>query len=262
MKRGSPRQWGVTLVELVVVISIMALLLGVAVPGIRALKRAFHSEDAVISMVDTALMTARSLALERGRYVGVRFQKRDQSSNVSPSEGTLRRVIEAQQSMLFIEDSKPDDNAENASAFRVMPGKRPVDLPMGNTLLGMPENSTEMFDLLDPNQVRVFSTFSVVFSPNGRVVTPKKIQLAPSQPWVVLRADLGSAPDGTAFVADNNISDSVDEFWVCDNLRLRRALMQDALTLKQYIDGGGLRHGYVKPNGGVLAKIDPNGTNP
>jgi type II secretory pathway pseudopilin PulG len=177
------RQSGLTLTEMAVVVGVTALLAGLALPGVRMVMESFESGDSAASMISSALSAARGLAAREGHYVGVRFQKaynRDAADPLNP--------LTASQYMIFIiHDSKPAPNGTGlANGFRAMEGHKPIKLPdsigvMDLTLVtrsvaGNIITFTE--DLIDtdaeissPEQLRDTTTFSIIFSPSGRLVT-------------------------------------------------------------------------------------------
>jgi len=91
---------GLTLVEMTLVIATIAIMAGLAVPAMRALIRSFQTEGGAVSMINAALHSARTMAVSRQRYVGVRFQKLCTSDN--PTD-PLKGLMDAPQYMIFIE---------------------------------------------------------------------------------------------------------------------------------------------------------------
>src|SRR4030043_528748 len=65
---------GFSLIEMLVVIGIVAILVALSIPAINVMQRSFNSTGAE-SMISAALATARTLAISKGQYAGVRFQK-------------------------------------------------------------------------------------------------------------------------------------------------------------------------------------------
>lgn len=169
-------QPGLTLVEMLVVVGIMAALVGVGLPAVRALLRSFDSEDSVRTMIQTVLSSARAMALEQQRYIGVRFQE-------DPNGHTYMVLI-----------TEGVDSPVSATKFKAVGGIRPVRLPdaygiMDLTVVRKRSLTSNDFEevrlaesgtlddaqkdaLLNQSKERTdMATFSVVFSPVGRVVT-------------------------------------------------------------------------------------------
>jgi type II secretory pathway pseudopilin PulG len=158
---------GLTLVEMTLVIATIAIMAGLAMPAMRALVRSFQSEGGVISMINAALNSARTMAVSRQRYVGVRFQKLCTSNN--PAD-PLQGLMDAPQYMIFIvhEDAKNNGGLENG--FRAMEGVEPIKLPAPT---GVMELSwiTRDTEIDEPLELSDATTFSIVFSPAGKLVT-------------------------------------------------------------------------------------------
>ncbi len=166
------RTIGLTLIETTLVVATIALLVGFAVPAVKALIHSFHTESGVRSMIGAALSSARAMAMSKQRYVGVRFQKLCTSDDpLDPLKG----LLEAPQYMIFIMHDPQDTNLANG--FRAVEGIEPIKLPdtlgvmnfssrSGGSIggIGFSEITGRMVDLNDA------TTFSIVFGPSGRVV--------------------------------------------------------------------------------------------
>lgn len=164
------RRSGLTLVELLVVVAIIAAMVGLGLPVMRAVLRSFQSEDSTAVLVQTALNSARAMAMGQQRYVGIRFQQ----AYCPPKSPT-----EARQYLIFIVYS-PD--ADLASRFRAVRGLEPIPLPEWAAVMDMefsgplvgrqgPVGPGEWDDkvLSDPDVLRDLATFSIVFGPSGRL---------------------------------------------------------------------------------------------
>jgi prepilin-type N-terminal cleavage/methylation domain-containing protein len=176
------RQNGLTLVELVVVVAILAVLLGISVPTAKKLIDSLEHSAGAHSLINAALTSARAMAVSRGGpgYVGVRFQQ--------DSGGD--------QYIIFIEYDPPQNADVLAYGFRAVKGRKPMRLPkdigvidglwvtrnyggIGELLPSSSENSlndTVMSDnpanLLDGKNIYLndATTFSIVFSSTGQMV--------------------------------------------------------------------------------------------
>jgi hypothetical protein len=69
------RQSGMTLVEILVVLSIMILLFAAGALAIKGIVRSFESGGSARTLIGAALSSARSLAMRSQHYVGIRFQE-------------------------------------------------------------------------------------------------------------------------------------------------------------------------------------------
>lgn len=173
------KQPGLTLTEMTVVIAVIALLVSLGIPTVRALLSSFESGSTVTSMISTSLSTARAIAAKNQRYAGIRFQKAGQAQN----------TLDSPQYMIFI----IQDMDTLAYGFRAIPGLKPIKLPESIEVIDMtvvtrrnpinPPNSTEV-RLDDPTltdqqrdslideerELSDITTFSIIFSPSGKLV--------------------------------------------------------------------------------------------
>ena len=179
------RQSGLTLTEMAVVVGVIALLAGLAVPTVRVVVESFESGESTMSMISSALATARALAAKEGDYVGVRFQM--------AYDPTLPDPLTASQYMIFV----IHDSSMMASAFRTLEGSKPVKLPdsvlvtdltvrsnhgaTSNAAEDIGEEPLQVGYLddgvaanLDPDNENMYvtdiCTFSIVFSPSGKLL--------------------------------------------------------------------------------------------
>ncbi len=173
------KQPGLTLTEMTVVIAVIALLVSLGLPAVRALFSSFESDSAATSMISAALSSARAIAAKNQRYAGIRFQK----------AGLAQNMLESPQYMIFI----IQDMDILAYGFRAVPGLKPIKLPESIEVIDMtlvtgrnsinPPNSTEVRlddptltdqqrdNLIDEErELTDITTFSIIFSPSGKLV--------------------------------------------------------------------------------------------
>jgi prepilin-type N-terminal cleavage/methylation domain-containing protein len=176
------RQSGLTLTELAVVIAVMALLAGIALPAARMVIGSFESGDGARSMISAALASARALAAAKDSYVGIRFQKA-----YNPDAPDPLNPLTAPQYMIFIvHDPDPEPNGTGlANGFRAIEGCRPIKLPdsigvMDLTLVNRRVSGTAILfgdepidtdaEIDAPEELRDTTTFSVIFSRSGKLL--------------------------------------------------------------------------------------------
>ena len=175
------RQSGITLTEMVVVISIIAILASFGLPAVRSLMKSFESGSGTKSIINAALSTARAIAAKEQRYAGIRFQL-DLHNN---------------QYMIFI--IHDPEKTGLSSGFRALEGQKPIKLPDDSRVIDQMIRSYDSEDLESwtleefhpflgegrneitltyksgwdgQNEiVRDMSCFSVIFSPTGKLVS-------------------------------------------------------------------------------------------
>ena len=76
--KAKRKQSGLTLMEMVVVVSVVAVFTVLGVPAIRALFRSIEAEGGARAMISAALSTARAIAARQQHYAGIRFQNKYQ----------------------------------------------------------------------------------------------------------------------------------------------------------------------------------------
>lgn len=171
---------GLTLTEMVVVISIISLLVAFGLPVVRVFRESFESKTGGKSMISAALSSARAIAATHQHYAGIRFQ--------NDSEG--------RQYMVFIihDFEKTGLNP----GFRAIENLKPIKLPETLGVMDLivrtnhginwtgaedvtdePLNNAAYLDdtnpqNLGPDQKNRYitdaSTFSIIFSPSGKLV--------------------------------------------------------------------------------------------
>lgn len=166
--------------EMVLVVATIALLVSLCLPAVRVLIHSFESGAGATSMISAALSNARAIAAKEQRYAGVRFQ----------------RDSEGRQYMVFIVHDF--DKTGLSSGFRAAEGMKPIKLPEGSETMDLtvrtdhgvnPSDAASTLEeplkvqyLDDTNPVNIApdgknaylrdtTTFSVVFSPSGKLVT-------------------------------------------------------------------------------------------
>lgn len=154
------RQSGVTLTEMTVVAAVIALLVTFGLPAIRTFHNSFESGASVRAMISAGLASARAVAAREQHYAGIRFQQ----------------DLDGHQYMIFIVHDPTLIDAEavaspfynyQANGFRVVEGIKPVKLPEA---VGVMEFVNDVGEIVEPNDIIETTTFSVVFSPTGRLV--------------------------------------------------------------------------------------------
>jgi len=185
---------GLTLIEMTLVVATIALLVGFALPAVRALMNSFESEGGVKSMINAAMSSARAMAAKNQQYVGVRFQHACTSADPAvPLEG----LAEASQYIIFIVHDPAATGL--AAGFRAVEGLDPVKLPDRIGVMDV-RGIGAGTDLGAPTEFNDATAFSVVFSPSGKLVV-HDVQ--------VRNRDGVYQPDNTAGGADKSSDDQV-----------------------------------------------------
>jgi len=184
--RARSRQSAVTLTEMTVVIAAVALLVVFGLPAVRAFMNSFESQAGARAMIGAALASARAIAAREPHPVGIRFQRAYHPSG----------PLEAAQYMIFIiNDPDPEpDGTDLANGFRAIEGIEPIKLPDSIGVMDLKVrtnhgtswrdaqdvNDTELrgrdLDTSDDDRKRTIrdtTSFSIVFSPSGRLVVHK-----------------------------------------------------------------------------------------
>jgi hypothetical protein len=159
--RNKHRHLGTTLSEMTVVIGIAALMLGLAVPTTNMLLNSFETESGAKSIISSALASARGIAAKEQHYAGIRFQKQYNSDDPDP--------LKSSQYIIFI----VQDPNLSAFGFKAVEGIQPIKLPDSIGVMDlytgdMPVNLDTQIN--EPNEVNDTTTFSIVFSPSGKLV--------------------------------------------------------------------------------------------
>lgn len=130
------KQSGMSLTEILVVISVIAILMGISVPAAKQLAASFESGTSTRQLINAAMANARAIAVREQAYAGVRFQQ---------DKGGSTYMI------FIIHDPDPaPDGTGLANGFRAVTGRKPMKLPEDVTI----ENGASL---------------SIVFSPSGKL---------------------------------------------------------------------------------------------
>lgn len=174
--KSASKQNGFSLVELLVALGIIAALAAIAIPSIKAMQKSFDSTGAE-SMISSALATARTIAISRQKYAGVRFQKIYDNNN----------VFDADQYMIFIVFDNADEVTNWICGFVAVDGYKPIKLPANVTVIdktiasnrlegekncGGNYGEREINSASELSSIACFSdttTFSIIFSPTGKL---------------------------------------------------------------------------------------------
>ena len=109
------KQFGMSLTEILVVVSIMAILMGISIPAAKQLMHSFESSAGVRHLINAALSNARAIAVREQTYAGVRFQE--------DAEGHAYITF-------IVHDPDPSpDGTGLAYGFRAVMGRRPMKMP-------------------------------------------------------------------------------------------------------------------------------------
>jgi prepilin-type N-terminal cleavage/methylation domain-containing protein len=123
------RSNGLSLMEILVTVSIMAILMGISIPAAKSLMASFESGTGARQLINAALSNARAIAVREQTYAGVRFQQ--------DAAGHTYIVF-------IVHDPAATGDAEG---FRAVTGRKPMKMPEDITVLQT----------------------SVVFSPQGKL---------------------------------------------------------------------------------------------
>jgi type II secretory pathway pseudopilin PulG len=163
---GARQRSGLTLIEMTLVVATIALLVGFALPAVRALVNSFQSEGGTRTMIDAALSSARAVAVNNQRYVGIRFPKLCSSGDpLQP----LERLLDAPQYMILVMHEEPKKMGNLTVGFRAVEGLAPIKLPstIGVMDVSQINSDADIDELVELNDA---TAFSIVFSPSGKLV--------------------------------------------------------------------------------------------
>lgn len=180
---------GITLVEMLVVISIAIILMGLGFPAIRALHNSFGSTGTTQAIISAALNSARGIALKNQTYAGVRFQRKYQEA-----EGPQYVIFIIQDPTLRYRVKISPTETEERPCFRAVEGLNPIKLPVATGVVGINASDLNVSDLdfgITPGNIptiednfwlRNISTFSIIFSPTGHL-TIREVRVRNREGW-------------------------------------------------------------------------------
>ena len=171
---GVAKRKGVTLVEMMIVVTIAALMVGLTIPAANMLLNSFESESGAKSIISSALASARAIAAKEQRYAGIRFQKRYDPNNPDP-------LNESQYIIFIVQDPNI-----MAYGFKAIEGIQPIKLPdsigiMDMTIVtnrntqypwnpGLQTIISSDIAINTDQEISDTTTFSIIFSPTGKLV--------------------------------------------------------------------------------------------
>ncbi|MDD5459625.1 MAG: hypothetical protein PHF37_09570 [Phycisphaerae bacterium] len=161
------KQFGVSLTETAIVVGVVALLTMLSMPAIKTLFNSMATEDGTSAMVNAALSSAKSMALQQQKYVGVRFQKAYDE----------RGVLNAPQYMIFIihDDTILPGWPGNLSC-KVVGGINPIKLPENIEVMdfrfgsALNDNEFAQDPEVNPDNYYDATCFTILFSPSGKLI--------------------------------------------------------------------------------------------
>lgn len=159
---------GISLLEVVTTVAILVLLGTLSMPAIDQFIDSMSSSGSVEMMVRSALSSARVMAMERQRNVGIRFQ---------------RDYLTGRQYIIFIEYEGPE-LITITTGYKAVEGIKPVQLPdtmevldrnvRTNTTsaINSSAQSIDAYALLitEVGRKEDLRAFSIVFSPKGQLI--------------------------------------------------------------------------------------------
>jgi len=262
------KQSGLTIIELLVVVGIIAAMAVISIPAIRAMQNSFDSTGTT-SMISAALSTARTLAISRQQYVGVRFQ----------SAGDMNDVLNADQYMIFIIYDK--DQTGWVCGFMAVEGYKPMKLPENigviDKTVRTPHNATviDCGGSYTENSLTNFNTnvdivdtttFSIVFSPAGKLVIhevrcrnkDKATDGSSTDAIFNEKSDIETDPPTGMFVEDYltdgdglGVETSRNQFYIYNRQELRK--ITDTTQRWNYINS--IESVFINPyTGGIIDK--------
>lgn len=156
------KQSGLSLVETIVVVAVVALMIGLAIPAVKTFTNSTSSSAGAESMISAALSSARSIAAKNQKYAGIRFQ----------------RDKDGYQYMIAIihnyDPSAASGLNKSVDSFTAVKGLNPVKLPENILVFDTKDyNDVEInaSAVNDDDKLKDITSFTILFSPSGSLAT-------------------------------------------------------------------------------------------
>lgn len=200
-KKSPHRSVGFTLIELMLVIGVIVALTAMTLPAFRSLKEG-NRESGGINAVSAALNAARTLAVRDGHDVAVMFmfdvQRQVCSMQLIKSIGITNDA----------DGSKNNEGWGKATIFIPVPGKAPIEMPVGAAVFGYGYGATRVDGAKVENAANWYTELGLLYEDkeneerfNGR------------DPWLFPRTDVRMfARDGKLSEADPKDTQHLETF--------------------------------------------------
>lgn len=184
--------------EEVIVIAVIALLVAFGIPAVRSLFKSLEARGGGRAMISATLSSARAIAAKEQSYAGVRFQ------HAYFKDDPAKSPLKMPQYMIFIiyDSELPRDSIPGNLGCRAVEGLKPIKLPEDVGIMEVVGNDNEIDgddELIDK------TTFSIIFSPNGKLVIHKL--------WIINRDGApGNGSKDDIFNTDTNADNGIGMF--------------------------------------------------